>query len=155
MSDDVDIRSGGLVAVDTDALRELSGALGPISARLDEVAEALAGAGTASLAAGLWVPDPAGRAREAHAIASDLSRTLDTLAQTYDLAEKEALHALHGTRDVDVMQLAAARMQAEGMSRRRRGGSRPSGSRAVTATSRTRCEPAPSCSGCTARSDPP
>ncbi|ODT23632.1 hypothetical protein [Microbacterium sp. SCN 69-37] len=114
MSDDVDIRSGGLVAVDTDALRELSGALGPISARLDEVAEALAGAGTASLAAGLWVPDPAGRAREAHAIATDLSRTLDTLAQTYDLAEKEALHALHGTRDVDVMQLAAARMQAEG-----------------------------------------
>jgi hypothetical protein len=107
MSDDVDIRSGGLVAVDTDALRELSGALGPISARLDEVAEALAGAGTASLAAGLWVPDPAGRAREAHAIATDLSRTLDTLAQTYDLAEKEALHALHGTRDVDVMQLAA------------------------------------------------
>ena len=51
MSDDVDIRSGGLIAVDTDALRELSGALGLIAAHLDEAADALAAAGAASLAA--------------------------------------------------------------------------------------------------------
>lgn len=114
MSDDLDIRSGGLVAVDTEALRELSGALGQVAAHLDEIADTLLSAGTASLAAGLWVPDPAGRAREAESIASDVSRALDTLARTYDLAETEALNALHGARDVDVMRLAAARMQAEG-----------------------------------------
>ncbi|AXA96603.1 hypothetical protein [Microbacterium sp. PM5] len=113
MSDDVDIRSGGLIAVDTDALRELSGALGLIAAHLDEAADALAAAGAASLAAGLWVADPAGRARGAQSIVTELSRTLEVLAEAYDLAETEALHALHGPRDVDAMRLAAARMQAE------------------------------------------
>lgn len=112
MSDDIDIRSGGLVAVDTEALRHLAGTLVAIAARLGEAAEALGHAGASSLAAGLWVPSPQSTVRAAEDDASELARSVRRLADVYELAEQEALVRIAGVDGDQGMRLAARRLAA-------------------------------------------
>lgn len=114
MTDDVDIRSGGLVSVDTDSLRHVAGVLTALAARLGEAAGVLGAAGDASLAAGLWVPSPQASAQRAEDVADDLARGLRTLAEVYELAEQQALVSLGGERASGSLQmlLAARRLQA-------------------------------------------
>ena len=109
---DVDVRSGGLVAVDTDTLRSLAATLTLSAARLEEAADALGRAASSSLAAGLWVPSPQSTVREAEACATDLAQALRTLAEIYEVAEREALARIGGARGDAAMAAIAARLQA-------------------------------------------
>lgn len=109
---DVDIRSGGLVAVDTDTLRSAAATLALSAARLGEVADVLGRAAASSLAAGLWVPSPQVTVREAEACAAGLAQSLRTLAEIYEVAEREALARIAGAQRDAVMTAIAARLQA-------------------------------------------
>lgn len=112
MSDDLDIRSGGLVAIDTDTLRHVAATLVFLAARLDEAATALGRAGVSSLAAGLWVPAPEGAVRDAERRATDIAQALRALADVYELAEREATARIQGLDRDAGTRTAAMRLQA-------------------------------------------
>lgn len=90
MTDDVDIRSGGLIAVDTESLRLAAARMVMAAAECAELAAHLRAAGVASAAAGVWDPSPAGRAVEAEERADALAHALRRRADAYDLVEQVA-----------------------------------------------------------------
>ncbi|WP_061782413.1 hypothetical protein [Microbacterium hominis] len=113
MTGDVDIRSGGLVVVDTDTLRHLAATLALFAARLAEAGEVLGRAHASSLAGGLWVASPQGGARAAEDAAAALAHSVRRLAEVYELAEQEALARIRGAGGADGadgLRLAARRL---------------------------------------------
>jgi len=86
----LDIRSGGLIAVDTGTLRDAAGTLAELASECAGLADQLRAAGVASMHAGLLDPSPAGRAEQAHEKADRLAHALRERAEAYELIELEA-----------------------------------------------------------------
>lgn len=107
MTDDdaLDIRLGGLIAVDTESLRHAAGLLDRLAAECDDVGAILRLADLASRRGGLWEPLPAGRADEARDRAIDIAFALRHRAEVYELIESHAVAVSRGlelaTGDVD------------------------------------------------------
>ncbi len=89
--DGLDIRAGGLIAVDTETLRHVAAVLSQAAADCAELGARLRAAGIASMHAGLWEPSPAGRAEQAQEGAARLARALRDRAEVYELIESEAV----------------------------------------------------------------
>ena len=92
----LDIRAGGLIAVDTGALRHVAGILSRLSSECADLSSRLRLAGVLSRDAGLWDPDPAGRAEAAQDRATELARALRHRADVYELVEQHATRAVSG-----------------------------------------------------------
>lgn len=88
--DDLDIRSGGIVAVDTESLRDAARRLAGIAGECDEVGASLARAGRTMDAAGVWILPPAGHAHDAADHARRLASDLVTMADMYELVDLTA-----------------------------------------------------------------
>lgn len=108
---ELDIRAGGLIAVDTETLRHVAGILSRLSSDCADLSSHLRLAGALSRDAGLWDPDPAGRAEEAEARAAALAHALRDRAEVYELVDQHATRAMTG---IDAGSGAAAR-EAERM----------------------------------------
>ncbi|GAA3027465.1 hypothetical protein [Microbacterium dextranolyticum] len=91
MGEDLDIRSGGVVAVDTETLRAAAGRLRIVAGECDGVRDTIEQARRALVAAGVWATTwailpstaAAGAGDRCRRLASDLS----SMADTYDVAE--------------------------------------------------------------------
>lgn len=94
--DALDIRSGGLIAVDTESLRHAAGLLDRLADECDDVGAILRHADLASRRAGLWEPLPAGRADEARDRATDIALALRHRAEVYELIESHAIAVSRG-----------------------------------------------------------
>jgi pimeloyl-ACP methyl ester carboxylesterase len=89
-SDDLDIRAGGAIAVDTVTLRETAARFQRAAADCDHLVQCLREAGRASMRAGALQPAPTSRAEEAGDTARRLARALRDRADVYELIEAEA-----------------------------------------------------------------
>lgn len=89
-SDDLDIRSGGIVAVDTETLRAAAARLAAEAAECDELRGRLDRAHRLAQTHDLWVAAPAAVAAQAADRARRLSGDLQTMADTYEVAELAA-----------------------------------------------------------------
>lgn len=90
MSDDLDIRAGGAIAVDTATLHRAAAALLDLADDCALLARALRAAGDSSLTAGLWHPAPASGALAAAERARALADALRARALAYELMEGDA-----------------------------------------------------------------
>lgn len=90
MSDELDIRAGGAISVDTQTLRDTAGRLTRAASDCGHLADQLRRAGEASRDAGLLDPAPARRAEQAQTVAERLARALRDRAEVYELIELEA-----------------------------------------------------------------
>jgi hypothetical protein len=88
--DDLDIRSGGVVAVDTETLRSAAHRMTALASACGEVGAGLARAGRALERAGVWIFPPAGHAHDAADHARSLAADLQTMADIYELVEVTA-----------------------------------------------------------------
>ena len=86
----LDIRSGGIVAVDTETLRAASARLVADADSCDRAGDLLETAGRTLLCAGVWLFSPTARARDAAARARRLAADLTEMADVYDVAELAA-----------------------------------------------------------------
>lgn len=102
-SDDLDIRSGGLVAVDTDTLRAAAGHLRASAAACDAIGETLQRAQRVLERADVWLYPPAGSATDAAVRARRLAGDLDTMADTYEYAELRAQARIAETAGDDAL----------------------------------------------------
>ncbi|WP_438354878.1 hypothetical protein [Microbacterium sp. CJ88] len=101
MADDLDIRGGGAVSVDSVTLREAAGGFAGVGGELDEVATVLGSAGAlvAALPRDAWVLSSeiaalAARVRDASAGAGAFDRELREAAAVYELVELSAQRAV-------------------------------------------------------------
>jgi len=85
---DIDIRSGGLIAVDTETLRRVAGILTALSADCDDLADRLWVAGASAMQAGLWRADPSALAKDARDDATHLAGALRERAAVYEEVER-------------------------------------------------------------------
>ncbi|MEV8368254.1 hypothetical protein [Microbacterium sp. NPDC064584] len=106
MSDDLDIRGGGPVAVDTVSLRDASAAFAVLAADLDEIATSVAAAGRAlwDASTAIWGPaETVEGARRLIAAAVDqgngIVRELRLAADVYELIELRAERAVAAAAD--------------------------------------------------------
>lgn len=92
MADDdaLDIRSGGVVAVDTESLRDAAARLRVAAGEGDGIRELLARASRALLYVGVWARPPEDEAADAAEHARRLAGDLDSMADTYEVAELAA-----------------------------------------------------------------
>lgn len=90
MSDDLDIRSGGVVAVDTQSLRAAADDLAAVAASLREVAREAGRLDGTLIWAGASTSGPRMRAEDAAADADRIVRDLRDLADLYELVERAA-----------------------------------------------------------------
>lgn len=88
MNDEVDIRSGGFVAVDTDTLRNAAARLSTVAGELDALAARLWVLSGQSARAGLLEPSPAGGVERARDRAEALTRALRDRAELYEVVER-------------------------------------------------------------------
>lgn len=88
--DDLDIRSGGVVAVDTESLRTAAQQLTGVASACGDVGATLARASRVLEHAGVWVFPPSGHASDAADHARRLSTDLRTMADLYELVEVTA-----------------------------------------------------------------
>ncbi len=88
--DDLDISSGGIVAVDTDSLRAAAGRLRLIAADCDGVLERLEAATRVLSTVGIWLYVWTSEAAAAGAAARRLASDLVTMADLYELVEVQA-----------------------------------------------------------------
>ncbi len=88
--DELDIRAGGAIAVDTATLRDTAARFERAAADCDELVQRLSEAGVASMRAGALQPAPASRAEEAGEVARRLARSLRDRADVYELVELDA-----------------------------------------------------------------
>lgn len=86
----LDIRSGGIVAVDTETLRQTAGRLRAEADTCEGVGDLLQRVARTLDQAGVWVRPPTGRAVEAVAQARRLAADLEAMADVYELAELAA-----------------------------------------------------------------
>lgn len=87
---ELDIRSGGIVAVDVESLRAAAGDLASVSARCRDLADRLWPVTPALSDAGHWHLAPAERARAAAASADRIVTDLRDMADLYELVERAA-----------------------------------------------------------------
>lgn len=87
MSDDLDIRSGGVIAVDTESLRAASARLTLLAADGDLLARRLADAAAVLEEVGYWIAVPKGEADAAAERAASLASALRSVAETYEMVE--------------------------------------------------------------------
>lgn len=99
MSADVDIRSGGLIAVDTDTLRHVAALLERAAADCAEVVDLLRRFAVASGRAGLLHPPFSGLATESESRAAGLARGLRERAALYEVVEQAAAGRMLGAAD--------------------------------------------------------
>ena len=85
--DALDIRSGGIVAVDTESRGDASARLRLVAGEADGIREALAKASRTLLYAGVAIRTPEDEAADAAARARRLADDLTTMADTYEVAE--------------------------------------------------------------------
>ena len=85
--DDLDIRSGGVVAVDTETLRAAAARLIAEGAQCDDLRASLDQARRIVQAEGVWFVPPAGAAAQAGERSRRLAGDLQTMADTYEVAE--------------------------------------------------------------------
>ncbi|CAI9389296.1 hypothetical protein [Microbacterium sp. T2.11-28] len=107
---DLEIRAGGLIAVDTGTLRHVAGVLDLLAAECAAVSALLRRAGLVSREGGLLLPDPAGTAEEAEERAAALARALRHRAEVYERIERHAARALdelHAGADTVAVEAAA------------------------------------------------
>lgn len=90
-SDDLDIRAGGAIAVDTATLRETATRFERAATDCEELVHRLRAAGVASMRAGALQPAPTSRAEEAGEVARRLARSLRDRADVYELIEMDAV----------------------------------------------------------------
>lgn len=88
--DDLDIRSGGIVAVDTASLRAAGARLALVEASCDRIRDELVRAARLLGDAGVWRVLPVVDAAQAAHRASGIARDLRTMADAYKAAELEA-----------------------------------------------------------------
>lgn len=101
MSDDLDIRGGGAVAVDTGSLRDASAAFALLAAELDEIAAAVAAAGRVLWDASTSIWGPAEAVEHARRLVAatvdqgnDIVHELRFAADVYELIELRAERAV-------------------------------------------------------------
>lgn len=112
--DDLDIRSGGIVAVDTETLRTTARELRAIAAGCAGIGATLARAARALDHVGVWIFPPAGDAEDAADRARRLAADLETMADTYELVELMAqLRVAEAAGDADLAR--ALRGRANGL----------------------------------------
>jgi len=92
--DGLEIRAGGVIAVDTETLRHVAGVLVRFAADCAAVSALLHRAGLLSREGGLWLPDPAGTAEQAEERATALARALRHRAEVYERVERHATRAV-------------------------------------------------------------
>ncbi|MFT3797780.1 hypothetical protein [Microbacterium sp.] len=103
-ADDLDIRGGGVVAVDTQLLRDAAARLTLLAAACDRVHDVLARATGILLDAGIWLYPPAREATAAGTDAAAIAADLRSLADTYEFAELAAeLEVARAAGDLDVV----------------------------------------------------
>jgi len=90
----LEIRAGGVIAVDTETLRHVAGLLTRLSADCAALSALLLRAGLVSRDGGLWLPDPAGTAEESEERAAMLARALRHRAEVYERIEQHATRAI-------------------------------------------------------------
>lgn len=88
MNDEVDIRSGGFVAVDTDTLRHAAARLNVVAGKLDALASRLWVLSGQSARAGLLEPSPAGGVERARDRVDALTSALRDRAELYEVVER-------------------------------------------------------------------
>lgn len=93
MSDDLEIRSGGVIAVDTADLRHAAGRLTSLASAGDRVHAALVGVAHHLAMHGVFASVPCALADEAAGRAAALAADLRTLSLVYELVELEAQRA--------------------------------------------------------------
>lgn len=93
MSDGLEIRSGGVIAVDTDELRHAAAQLTSLAADAERVHGSLVGVAHLVALHAVAAPVPCGIAEEATAAAGALAADLRTLALVYEMVELEAQRA--------------------------------------------------------------
>ncbi|WP_431804851.1 hypothetical protein [Microbacterium sp. bgisy203] len=108
--DELDIRSGGIVAVDTVTLRAAATDLRALMTGCEGVAADLARAGAILRQREVWSAPPTGAAAEAGERASRLATDLDTMADTYEIVELRA-QALVAAASGD--EISAQRIRAQ------------------------------------------
>ncbi|MFT4213206.1 MAG: hypothetical protein QM622_00295 [Microbacterium sp.] len=111
--DDLDIRSGGVVAVDTASLRDAAARLTLLGSDGADVHETLAQAVGILIAAGIWLHPPAERAQDLATDAAAIAADLRTLADTYEYLELSAAADLaRAAGDVSLVWLLHAQRRA-------------------------------------------
>lgn len=117
MSDELEIRSGGLISVDTAELRHAAAQLATLAVAGDRVHAALVGIAHHLAIHGVFAAVPCALAAEAAARAASLTADLRALALIYELVELEAQRAAAeaGGDEARAAQLgrASAALQAE------------------------------------------
>lgn len=89
-NDDLDISSGGVVAVDTETLRSAAGGLRALAGVCEAVRATLDGAADAAAMSGVWIAMPTAAATDAGDRAARLARDLEAMAGLYDIVELQA-----------------------------------------------------------------
>lgn len=115
MKDDLDIREGGVIAVDTADLRAAASALQSLGSECARLAERLRAVGGELENVGIWLPPPARRVDGLGETATALSTDLRTMADTYELVElyaQAAMAAASGDDRAAATLLARAKMLA-------------------------------------------
>lgn len=87
---DLDIRGGGIVAVDTTSLREAAAALERLGLDAEAVRGLLARTEHTLTHAGVWILPPGAQAQQVADHARRLARDLGTMADTYEFVELSA-----------------------------------------------------------------
>ncbi len=97
MSDEIEIRSGGAVAVDTDSLRHVAGMCTQLATDCAEAESWMRRATDAARMAGLPLPFPAAQLVDAERGAERIARALRERADVYDAVERAAALQLHAS----------------------------------------------------------
>lgn len=87
VSDDLEIRSGGVIAVDTESLRTAAARLALVADDADRLARRLVEAASLLDAAGVWASVPTAEAAATAVHAASVAQGLRTMADTYELVE--------------------------------------------------------------------